>query len=88
MPQHNHFPYGFEMPYLHYVVQPLFGREDDHHHNARAIFLMELLEKTYINIGAHVYSIIVKETRTTSRPKLVLPSLIMRILHEKYVETL
>ena len=54
---------------------------------ARAIFLMELQEKTYINIDAHVFSIIAEETRTTSRPKLVLPSLIMRILHEKGVKT-
>ena len=55
--------------------------------NAKAIFLMELREKTYIDIGAHVFSIIVEETRTTSRLKLVLPSLIIKILHEKGVET-
>ena len=34
-----------------------------------------------------MFSIIAEETRTTSRPKLVLFSLIMRILHEKGVET-
>ena len=55
--------------------------------NARAIFLIELHERTYIDIGAHAYSIIAEATRTTSRAKLVLPSLIMRILHEKGVET-
>ena len=55
--------------------------------NARAIFLMELRERTYINIGAHVFSIIAEATRTTSRPNLVLPSLIMNILHDKGVET-
>ena len=55
--------------------------------NVRAIFLMELWEKTYINISAYVFSIIAEETRTTSRPKLVLPCLIMRILHGKGVET-
>lgn len=55
--------------------------------NARAIFLVELWEKIYIDIGAHAFSIIAKATRTTSRSKLVLPSLIMRILHEKCVET-
>ena len=55
--------------------------------NARAISLMELRERTYINIGAHVFSIIAKETRTTSKPELVLPSIIIRILHEKGVET-
>lgn len=37
--------------------------------NARAIFLMELRENTYIDISAHVYSIIVDETRTTSKGK-------------------
>ena len=55
--------------------------------NARAIFLMELCERTYIDIGAHAYSIIAEATRTTSREKLVLQSFIMRILHEKCVET-
>ena len=55
--------------------------------NARAIFLMELQENIYIDIGAHAFTIIADAIRTTSRPKLVLPSLIMRILHEKGVET-
>ena len=55
--------------------------------NARAIFLMELLENIYIDIGAHLFSILADATRTTSRPKLILPSLIMRILYEKGVET-
>ena len=55
--------------------------------NVRAIFLMELRERIYIDIGAHVFTIIVEATRTTSRAKLVLPSLIIRILHEKSVET-
>ena len=55
--------------------------------NARAIFLMEFHEKIYIDIGAHLYNIIVEATKTTSRAKLVLPSLIMRILHENGVET-
>ena len=55
--------------------------------NVRAIFLMELRERIYIDIGAHVFTIIDEATRTTSRAKLVLPSLIIRILHEKSVET-
>ena len=55
--------------------------------NARAIFLMELHEKIYIDIGAHLYYIIVEATKTTARSKLVLPSLIIRILHENGVET-
>ena len=55
--------------------------------NARAIFLMELHEKIYIDIGAHVYTIIAEDTKATSWGKLVLPSLIMRILHENGVET-
>ena len=55
--------------------------------NARAIFLMELRENIYIDISVHLFSIVADTTRTTSRPKLVLPSLIMRILHEKGVET-
>ena len=41
--------------------------------NAKAIFLIQLWEKTYIDIGAHAFSIIAEATRTTSRPKLVLP---------------
>ena len=55
--------------------------------NARAIFLMELREKIYIDIGAHLYNIIADATKTTSRSKLVVLSLIMRILHENGVET-
>ena len=55
--------------------------------NARPIFLMKLREKIYINIGAHVYTIIANATRTSFRAKLVLPSLIMWIFHENGVET-
>ena len=62
-------------------------RSKDYFNNARAIFLMELQERTYIDIGAHVFSIIAEEIRTTLRAKHFLPILIMRILHEKGVET-
>ena len=55
--------------------------------NAKAIFLMELRENTYIDIGAHLYNIIVESTKTTSRSKLVVPNFILRILHNKGVET-
>ena len=55
--------------------------------HAKAIFLMELHEKIYIDIGAHLYNIIVEATKTTASSKLVVPSLIMRILHENGVET-
>ena len=55
--------------------------------NARAIFLMELHENTYIDISAQLYNIIVKSIKTTSRSKFVVPNLIMRILHENSVET-
>lgn len=54
--------------------------------NARAIFLMELLENTYIDISAHAYSIIANETRTTSKAKLILPGLLMRLFQVKCVE--
>ena len=47
--------------------------------NARAIFLMELQENTYIDISAHAFSIIADETRITTREKLILPSLLMRL---------
>ena len=47
--------------------------------NARAIFLMELKEKTFIDISSHIFDTIVDETRTTSRPKLIFPSLLMRL---------
>ena len=53
--------------------------------NARATFLMELKEKTFINISSHIFDTIVDETRTTSRPKLILPSLLMRIFRAKGV---
>ena len=47
--------------------------------NARAIFLMELKENTYININAHIFFTIVDETSTTSKAKLIFPSLLMRL---------
>ena len=31
MSQHNHLPFEFEMPHIHYVVQPISSKEDDHH---------------------------------------------------------
>ena len=34
--------------------------------NARAIFLMELKEKTFIDISSHIFDTIVDETRTYS----------------------
>ena len=55
--------------------------------NARAIFLMELRENTYIDISARLYNIIAESTKTTSRSKLVVPNLILRNLHENGVET-
>ena len=53
--------------------------------NARAIFLMELKEKTFIDISSHIFDRIVDETRTTSKPKLIFPSLLMRIFRAKGV---
>ena len=53
--------------------------------NARAIFLMELKEKTFIDISSHIIDTIMDETRTTSRPKLIFPSLLMRIFRKKGV---
>ena len=40
---------------------------------------MELKEKTFIDIISHIFDTIVDETRTTSRPKLIFPSLLMRL---------
>ena len=45
--------------------------------NARAIFLMELKEKTFIDISSHIFDTIMDETRTTSQAKLIFPSLLM-----------
>ena len=53
--------------------------------NARSIFLMELKEKTFIDISLHIFDTIVDETRTTSRLKLIFPSLLMRIFRKKGV---
>ena len=54
--------------------------------NARAIFLMVLKENTYIDIGTNIFYSIVDETRTTSRAKLISPSLLMRLFRFKGVE--
>ena len=53
--------------------------------NARTIFLMELKEKTFVDISSHIFDTIMDETRTTSRAKLVFPSLLMRIFRAKGV---
>ena len=53
--------------------------------NARAIFLMELKENTYIDISAHIFYTIVDETKTISRAKLIFPSLLMRHFRAKGV---
>ena len=54
--------------------------------NARAIFLMELKEKTFIDINSHIFYTIMDETKTTSRPKLIFLSLLMRLFRAKGVE--
>ena len=46
---------------------------------------MELKEKTFIDISSHIFDTIVDETRTTFRPKLIFPSLLMRIFRAKGV---
>ena len=53
--------------------------------NARAIILMELKEKTFIDISSHIFDSIVDETRTTFRPKLIFHSLLMRLFRAKGV---
>ena len=57
-------------------------------YNARAIFLMELKEKTFIDISSHIFDTIMDETRTTSRAKLIFPSLLMRIFRAKGIPIL
>ena len=47
---------------------------------------MEFWENTYIDISAHIFCIIADETRTTSRAKLIFPSLLMRLFQAKGVE--
>ena len=54
--------------------------------NARAIYLMELKENTFIDISSHIFDTIVAETKTTSRPKLIFPSLLMRLFRLKGVD--
>ena len=54
--------------------------------NARAIFLIELKQKTYIDISAHIFHIIVDETKTTTKAKLIFPSLLLRLFRLKGVE--
>ena len=54
--------------------------------NARGIFLMELKENTYIDINAHIFSVITDETRTISREKMIFPSLLIRHFRVKGVE--
>ena len=46
---------------------------------------MELKEKTFIDISSHIFDTIIDETRTTSRAKLVCPSLLMWIFRAKDV---
>ena len=54
--------------------------------NARAIFLIKHRENTYIDISAHIFYIIADETRTTSKAKLIFPSILMSLFRAKGVE--
>ena len=54
--------------------------------NARAIFLMELKENTFIDISSHIFDTIVAETKTTSRAKLIFHSLLIRLFRLKGVD--
>ena len=47
---------------------------------------MELKEKTFIDISSHIFDTIVDEIKTTSRPKLIFPNLLMRLFRAKGVE--
>ena len=47
---------------------------------------MKLKEDIYIDISAHIFSIIADETRTTTREKLIFPSLLMRLFRAKGVK--
>ena len=47
---------------------------------------MELKENTFIDISSHIFDTIVDETRTTSRAKLIFPSLLMRLFLLKGVD--
>ena len=47
---------------------------------------MELKEDIYIDISAHIFSIIADEARTIARAKPIFPSLLMRIFKVKGVE--
>ena len=53
--------------------------------NAKAIFLMELKENTFIDISSHIFDTIMDKTRTTSRAKIIFPSLLMRLFRLKRV---
>ena len=44
---------------------------------------MDLKEKTFIDISSHIFDTIVDKARTTSKPKLIFPSLLMRIFRKK-----
>ena len=44
---------------------------------------MELKENTYIDISDHIFYTTIDETRTTSRAKLIFPSLLMRLFRLK-----
>ena len=77
------------MPYCNHDVQPIYPvKKMTTINNARAIFLMELKENTYIDISAHIFFIIANETRTTSRAKLIFPSLLMRLFKAKVWKSL
>ena len=51
--------------------------------NAKAIFLMELKEITFIDINFHIFDTIMDETRTTSSAKLIFLILLLRIFRAK-----
>ena len=73
------------MPHHHDDEQLVSCEEAHYNQQCQTIFLMELKEKTFIDISSHIFDTIMDETRTTSRAKLIFPSLLMRICRAKGV---
>ena len=74
------------MPNHHHDVQLVPSEEVDYNQQCQSYLPHGTQGENFIDISSHIFDTIVDETKTTSRPKLIFPSLLMRLFKVKGVE--
>ena len=84
MPQHYSISNFHEVPNHHHDVQLVSSEEVDYNQQCQSY--LPYGTQTFIDISFHIFDTIVHETITTSRPKLIFPSLLIRLFRAKGVD--